>query len=73
MMKNPDVLIVHPSTKEEVAVLRAFLEALKIKFEFSKKEDYNPEFVAKIVKSRQDYKDGKGKVYTTEQLNALWK
>lgn len=72
-MKTQDVLIVHPSNEEEVTVLKTILKALKIKFEFSKEESYNPEFVAKIEKARQDYKDGKGKVYTTEQLNALWK
>jgi hypothetical protein len=72
-MKTQDVLIVHPSNEEEVTVLKTILKALKIKFEFSKEESYNPEFVAKIEKARQDYKDGKGKIYTTEQLNALWK
>jgi len=72
-MKNQDVLIVHPSNDEQVTVLKAFLNALKIKFEFSKDETYNPDFVAKIEKARQDYKAGKGKVYTSEQLNDLWK
>lgn len=72
-MKTHDVLIVHPSTEEQVIVLKTILEALKIKFEFSKEESYNPEFVAKIQKARQDFKDGKGKVYTTDELNALWK
>jgi hypothetical protein len=72
-MKTQDILIVHPSNEEQVTVLKAFLEALKIRFEFSKDETYNPEFVAKIEKARQDYKDGKGKAYTTDQLNALWK
>ena len=72
-MKTQDVFIVHPSNEEEVTVLKTILKALKIKFEFSKEETYNPEFVAKIEKARQDYKDGKGKIYTTEQLNALWK
>jgi hypothetical protein len=72
-MKNQNVLIVHPQTTEQVTVVKAFLEALKIRFEFSNEDGYNPEFVEKIQKARQDYKDGKGKVYTTDQLNALWK
>lgn len=72
-MKNQDVIIVHPASEEQVIVLKAFLEALKIRFESSKDETYDLEFVAKIKKARQDYKDGKGKVYTTEQLNELWK
>lgn len=57
-MKTKDIMIVHPSSDEQVTVLKAFFEALKIKFEFSKGETYNPEFVAKIEKSRKDYKDG---------------
>jgi hypothetical protein len=72
-MKNHDVLIVHPQTSEQVTVIKAFLEALKIKFEFCKDETYDPDFVAKIENAREDYKNGKGKVYTTEQLHTLWK
>ncbi|MEZ4911891.1 MAG: hypothetical protein R2774_13640 [Saprospiraceae bacterium] len=72
-MKTQDIFIAHPQTKEQVSALKAFMQALKIKFEISKEENYNPEFVEKIEKARKDYKDGKGKVYTTDQLNALWK
>jgi len=60
-------------TIEEVDAIKTALHAMKIEFEVSNEEYYNPEFVAKIEKSRQDFKDGKGKAYTTEQLNALWK
>ncbi len=52
-MKTQDVLIVHPSNEEQVTVLKAFLEALKIRFEFSKNETYNPEFVEKILESKK--------------------
>ena len=72
-MKTQDIMIVHPSNDEQVAILKAFLEALKIKFEISKEDAYNADFVAKIEKARQDYKDGKGKKYTAEQLNDIWK
>ena len=72
-MKTPDTLIVHPLNDEQLNVIKTILEVLKVKFEFSKDETYNPDFVAKIQKARQDYKDGKGTVYTSDQLNALWK
>ena len=72
-MTNQDILIVHPASEEQVAVVRAFLEARKIKFEYTNEENYNSEFVAKIKKARQDYNNGKGKIFTTEQLNSLWK
>ena len=72
-MKTPDTLIVHPLNEEQLNVIKTILEVLKVKFEFSKDETYNPDFVAKIQKARQDYKDGKGTVYTSDQLNAIWK
>lgn len=72
-MKTNNTFIVHPTTDEQVSEIKAFLEALKIKFELTKEENYNAEFVKKITRARQDIKDGKGSVYTTEQLNALWK
>ena len=55
--------------------LEIILKAMKIPFETNKekKSPYNPEFVAKIEQSREDFKDGKGVVMTIEELNALWK
>ena len=58
-MKTQDVLIVHPSTKEQVTVLEAFLNSLKIKFEYSKDTEYDPEFVKKIEENRKQAKEGK--------------
>ena len=57
-MKTQDVLIVHPSTKEQVTVLESFLNSLKIKFEYSKDTEYDPEFVKKIEESRKQAKEG---------------
>ncbi|MCB9310031.1 MAG: hypothetical protein H6567_08240 [Lewinellaceae bacterium] len=57
-MKTPDTLIVHPSNEEQLSVIKAFLEALKINFEFSK-DTYNPEFVAEVLKGKQDIDEGK--------------
>ncbi len=58
IMKTQEILVAHPSTEEQLESLKAFLKALKIKFEVTKDTPYNPDFVAKIEKSRQDYKDG---------------
>jgi hypothetical protein len=35
------------------------MKALKIKFEVSKEKPYNPDFVAKIKRSDEDFKNGK--------------
>jgi len=48
-MKNQDVLIVYPESKEQHKVIKAFLDALSIEFE---SETYNPEFVAKKSKGK---------------------
>ncbi|MGB3342596.1 MAG: DUF2683 family protein [Aequorivita sp.] len=58
-MKLSDIFIVHPQTLEQVEALKAFMKALKIKFEVSKEENYNPEFVKKILESKKDIRDGK--------------
>lgn len=58
-MENKDILIVHPQTSEQVLVLKAFMEALKIKFEITKAESYNPKFIEKINESRSQAKNGK--------------
>jgi hypothetical protein len=72
-MKTQDVLIVHPSNEEEVTVLKTILEALKIKFEFSKEETYNPEFVEKILQGKKDIEQGKGVSFSIEELQDLCK
>jgi len=35
------------------------MQALKIKFEISKTDEYNPEFVEKIMESREQVKNGR--------------
>ncbi len=49
----------HPSTSEQAEALKAFMKALKIKFEVSTKEkEYDPSFVAKVMESRKQAKLG---------------
>ncbi|MFC5283221.1 DUF2683 family protein [Pedobacter alpinus] len=67
-----ETLIIHPESKEQLTAVKAFLKALKISFE--KKENvndgYNEEFSAKIIKGREDIKNGKG---ITLEIDDLWK
>ena len=49
----------HPQDDSQVEAVKAFMKALKIKFEISKEKPYNAEFVAKIKKSEQEFKNGK--------------
>ncbi|MBN1184845.1 MAG: hypothetical protein JXB49_21340 [Bacteroidales bacterium] len=69
-MKSQNILIAHPSNEQEMNVIKAFFEALKIKFEITKDTPYNPEFIAKIEKSRKQASDGKT---VKISLDDIWK
>ena len=57
-MKTENIFIVHP-TNEQASALKAFIKALKIKFEVATNDNlYNPDFVAKIKKSKQEVEEG---------------
>jgi hypothetical protein len=58
-MKTQNIFIAHPQTSEQVSALKAFMQALKIKFEISKKDEYDPEFVEKIMESKEQVKNGR--------------
>lgn len=58
-MKPQEIFIVHPKTHEQEFALKAFMKALKIKFQISTIQDgYNPEFVKKILDSKKQAKNG---------------
>lgn len=63
------ILIAHPENKEKLDALKAFMKALKIRFE-EEKSPYDAEFVAKIKRSEEDFKAGRYKSIKTEDL---WK
>ena len=69
-MKTADIIIAHPNSDDKIEALKAFLKALKIKFEITRKNAYNPEFVAKILQGDEDIKAGKT---TRIKLDDIWK
>ena len=52
----------------QIDAIKAFMKALKIKFEIADKP-YNPEFVAKIKKSQQQFQEGKFSTLKIEDLS----
>lgn len=58
-MKSKNIFIARPKTADQVNALKAFMQALKIKYEVSKEESYNAEFVEKILESQKQVKEGK--------------
>ncbi len=70
-MKTIDTFIVHPQTSEQVSALRAFMQALKIKFEVAKDDSNNPEFVQKILESKNQISEGKFTDVKAENLKSF--
>ena len=62
-----------PADLSQLEAIKAFMKALKIKFEVTKVEPYDPEFVKKIAQGDKDFKEGKGRKVTVKELNRLWK
>ena len=69
-MKTQNILIAHPTNANELGVIKAFFEALKIKFEVAKDSPYDAEFVSKIQKSRKQAAEGKT---VKIALDDIWK
>lgn len=54
-----ETLKVHTKDKEQLKTVKAILKALKVPFEASREDPYDPEFVAEIKESERQMKEGK--------------
>lgn len=70
-MKTQDIFIAHPQTSEQVYALKAFMQALKIKFEVAKEDTYNPDFVEKILESKRQIAQGNFTEVKKENLKSF--
>lgn len=52
-MKGNNILIAHPTNIKELGVIKAFLNALDIKFEETQQSPYDQKMVAKIIKAKK--------------------
>jgi uncharacterized membrane protein (DUF106 family) len=60
----------YTADNSQIDAIKAFMKALKIKFEVAEESPYNPEFVAKIQKSRKQAMEGKT---VKIALDDIWK
>ena len=67
-MQTENIFIVHPANEEQVNALKAFVKALKIKFEVTTEKAYNTDFVEKIQKSKKEFEEGKFKRVDKDDL-----
>ena len=72
-MKPENVFILHPTSKEQERALKAFVRALKIKFEVSSDKPYDALLVEKVLQGRKELEEGKGTTYSIEELEELCK
>ena len=73
----------HTANNTQIVAIKAFMKALKIKFEVSKEKakeatdetesPYDPEFVKKILNGDKQRAEGKSRIVTLEELDNLWK
>lgn len=70
-MKTQNIFIAHPQTSEQVSALKAFMQALKIKFEVAKEDTYNPDFVEKIMESKRQIAQGNFTEVKQENLKSF--
>ncbi len=64
-------IIAYTNDATHIEAVKALFKALKVKFELTKEKkevNYNPEFVAKIKKSKEDYLEGR---YRTVKISEL--
>jgi PP-loop superfamily ATP-utilizing enzyme len=69
-----ETIILHPKNKSQLSLLKKLAKEMGVTFETKKQveeeETYNPEFVAKIMRSREDSENGRVTIIKTEDL---WK
>lgn len=70
-MKTQDIFIAHPKNAEQTNALKAFMQALKIKFEVTQSENYDPAFIQKVLKGRSQAKADKVTRVSKDKLKAF--
>jgi len=66
-----DTLLILPKNEAEQTAVKAFCQALKVAYEEEPEaENYNPEFVAKVKRSEEDFKAGR---IHKINLDEIWK
>lgn len=67
-----EAIILHPKNKTQLSLLKNLAKELGMSFETKEEKEniYNPEFLAKIMRSREDSRQGRVTVIKTEDL---WK
>ncbi len=63
----------HAQNGSQIDALKAFMKALKIKFEITNEKPYDTVFVDMVLDAEKDIKKGKGKYISSGEFDDLWK
>jgi cytochrome c len=63
----------YTTDSSQINAMKAFMKALKIKFEISKDKHYNPSFVDMVLDAEKDIKANKGTKVSSKEFDNLWK
>ena len=66
-----ETLIVEPKSRKQLNAIKAVLKALDVTFRKEQESPYNPEFVARIRKSEQQFEEGKVTRVTKENIQSF--
>ncbi len=61
----------HTTDHSQIDAMKAFMKALKIKFEVASVKNYNPDFINKIMESKKQISEGKFTEVKAENLNSF--
>lgn len=70
-MKNDTTYIIQPKNAEQESALKAFLTALKMKFELREGNPYDQEFLLKIKTSKTEAQEGELTQINKEDLKKI--
>jgi len=66
-----ETLIVEPKSRKQLNAIKAVLKALDVTFRKEEESPYNPEFVARIRRSEQQFEEGKVTRVTKENIQSF--
>lgn len=66
-----ETLIVELKSRKQLNTIKAVLKALDVTFRQEQESPYNPEFVARIRKSEQQFEEGKVTRVTKENIQSF--
>jgi hypothetical protein len=72
-METQNILIAHPSSENELGIIKAFFKALKIKFEIADENNYNNGLQSLDLKSKLQSKKEKMAIIDDREINTLEK